>query len=264
MPINHGGKSELLEKDNVKLMRSDAAVASDVPPRMHIEYAEEKFDVKKRYSDEYYEQYISDFERNKKNRLFYKFLKRFFDIIFSLLAIIIFLPLFLIIALAIKIDSKGPVFFKQKRVGKNKKTFTCLKFRSMKTTAPKEMPTSNLENPEQYITGVGKVLRKLSLDELPQLFCCLIGTMSIIGYRPVLETEKKCNDMRERLGVFEMRPGISGYAQVHGRDNVYYKNKAILDAEYVKKASLWLDIKLIFQTIRVVFTREGNDSERLN
>lgn len=254
----------MLEKDNVKIMHGDMAVASDIPPKMNIEYAEEKFDVKKRYSDEYYEQYISDFERNKKNRLFYKFLKRFFDIIFSLLAIIIFLPLFLIIALVIKIDSKGPVFFKQKRVGKNKKTFTCIKFRSMKTTAPKEMPTSNLENPEQYITGVGKVLRKLSLDELPQLFCCLIGTMSIIGYRPVLETEKKCNDMREGLGVFEMRPGISGYAQVHGRDNVYYKNKAILDAEYVKKASLWLDIKLIFQTIRVVFTREGNDSERLN
>ena len=128
----------------------------------------------------------------------------------------------------------------------------------MRIDAPHNCATSNLDNPEQYITKVGRFLRKTSLDELPQLFCCLFGTMSLIGYRPLILAEKNCNDMRNKLGVFSMRPGISGYAQVYGRDDVYYKNKAILDAEYVKKSSIWLDIKLIFQTILVVLRRDGN------
>ena len=148
-------------------------------------------------------------------------------------------------------------------MGKDGKVFTCYKFRSMKTDTPRDTATSLLTNPGQYLTRVGRVLRKLSLDELPQLWCVLIGTMSVIGYRPLVLTEAKCNEMRRRLGVFEMRPGISGYAQVQGRDDVYYKNKAILDAEYVKNASLGFDIKILFKTVAVVLKREGNDSEKI-
>lgn len=212
------------------------------------------------YSDEYYEEYISNFEQNKKKRLFFRFLKRFGDIFVSAAVILVFWPLLLGIAIAVKCDSKGPVIFKQKRVGRNGELFDCLKFRSMRIDAPKNAPTSLLENPEQYYTRVGKFIRKTSLDELPQLWCVLTGKMSIIGYRPLVPNEVNANKMRETLGVFKMRPGISGLAQVKGRDDVYYKNKAILDAEYVKKASVWLDIKLVLQTVLVVLKREGNKS----
>ena len=147
-------------------------------------------------------------------------------------------------------------------MGKNGKTFYCYKFRSMKTNAPKDCATSLLKNPEQYQTRLGGFLRKTSLDELPQLWCVLIGTMSIIGYRPLVLTEENCNEMRRRLNVFSVRPGISGYAQVRGRNDLYYKNKAVLDAEYVKKASLWLDMKILFQTIIVVFKCQENDTDK--
>ena len=219
---------------------------------------DEPFDYTVEHSDTYYNQYIQNFVPNKKRRLFYRFIKRCFDIIVSLCGLILLSPLMLIIAIAIKCDSKGKVIFKQKRMGKNGKTFNCYKFRSMKTDAPRDLATSLMENPEQYQTRVGRILRKTSLDELPQLWCVFVGTMSIIGYRPLVLTEEKCNNMRSQLSVFSVRPGISGYAQVHGRDDVYYKNKAILDAEYVKKASLWLDIKLMFQTVAVVLKRDGN------
>ena len=226
--------------------------------------SEEVLDIKnldysKKYSNEFYDEYIENFEKNTKSRWFYKFLKRFFDLITSFLAIIILSPIFLITAIAIKIDSKGPVLFKQKRVGKNGKIFTCYKFRSMKEDAPHECATSLLNDTKKDpYTKVGKVIRKLSIDELPQLFCVLFNTMSVIGYRPLIISEEKCNDMRMRLGVFDMKPGISGYAQVCGRDDVHYKNKALLDAEYVKRASLWFDIKIFFKTIKVVICRTGN------
>lgn len=219
--------------------------------------AGEPFDHTVKHSDTYYEQYIENFVPNKKKRLFYRFVKRSFDIIVSLLMLIVLFPIMLVIAIAIKCDSKGSVIFKQKRMGKNGKIFYCYKFRSMRTDAPSDCATSLLENSEQYQTRLGRILRKTSLDELPQLWCVLVGSMSIIGYRPLVLTEKKCNEMRRRLNVFSVRPGISGYAQVHGRDDVYYKNKAILDAEYVKKASLWLDLKLMFQTVAVVLGRRG-------
>ena len=226
--------------------------------------SEEGLDIKnldysKKYSNEFYYEYIENFEKNTKSRWFYKFLKRFFDLITSFLAIIILSPIFIITAIAIKIDSKGPVLFKQKRVGKNGKIFTCYKFRSMKEDAPHECATSLLNDTKKDpYTKVGKVIRKLSIDELPQLFCVLFNTMSVIGYRPLIISEEKCNDMRMRLGVFDMKPGISGYAQVCGRDDVHYKNKALLDAEYVKRASLWFDIKIFFKTIKVVICRTGN------
>lgn len=223
---------------------------------------EENFDHTVKYSDEYYDEFIRNFVPNKKKRLFYRFIKRSFDILVSLIGLILTSPIMLIIAIAVKCDSKGPVIFKQKRMGRHGKAFNCYKFRSMKIDAPRDTATSVLGDASQYMTRTGKVLRKLSLDELPQLFCCLIGTMSIIGPRPLVLTENNCNEMRTQLGVFAMRPGISGYAQVKGRDDVYYKNKAILDAIYVKNASLWFDLKLMVKTVLVVIKREGNDAAK--
>ena len=222
----------------------------------------EPFDYKIEYPPEYYESYISTFEQTKKKRYFYRFVKRSFDIVASLLGLIVSLPIFLVIAIAIKLDSRGPVIFKQQRMGKGGKIFNCLKFRSMKIDTPRDCPTADLKNPEKHYTKVGKFIRKLSLDELPQLWCVFTGKMSFIGYRPLVVSEE-CNEMRERLGVFAMRPGISGYAQVHGRDDLNFKNKAILDAIYVKNASLWFDIKLVFKTVLVVLKREGNDAEKV-
>lgn len=217
----------------------------------------EKMDYACKYSDEFYLGYIENFITNPKKRRVFRFIKRFGDIFVSAAALLLLWPVMLVIAIAIKCDSRGPVIFRQKRVGRNGKLFNCLKFRSMRTDAPKNAPTSLLESPEQYYTRVGKFLRKTSLDELPQLWCVFIGKMSVIGYRPLVPNEEKANDMRQRLGVFVMRPGISGLAQVRGRDEVYYKNKAILDAEYVKKATVWLDIKLLFETVAVVLKRKG-------
>lgn len=210
------------------------------------------------YPEEFYEEYIAKFQKNTKKRCFFRFVKRSFDIVASFIGLTLLLPVFLVIAIAIKIDSRGPVFFKQKRVGRHGKLFNCYKFRSMVTKAPKSCATSLLGSPEQYVTRVGRFLRKFSLDELPQLYCCLIGTMSLLGPRPLIPEEKGCNSIRERLGVFAMRPGISGYAQVNGRDDVFYKNKAIMDAYYVKHASLALDLKLLFKTVVIVVTRRGN------
>ena len=219
-----------------------------------------EFDCSVQYCDEFYEQYIENFQQNKKSRLFFRFVKRSFDFFVALTVLLIALPFMLLIAIAIKLDSRGPVIFKQQRVGRNGKLFNCYKFRSMKTSTPRNMPTSQMAKPEMYVTRVGWVLRKLSLDELPQLFCCLAGTMSFIGPRPLVPNEVKCHEMRERLGVYRMRPGISGYAQVNGRDDVYYKNKAIMDAQYVRDASLWMDFKLLFLTVAVVFKRKGNNT----
>ncbi len=220
-----------------------------------------EFNANVEYDDAYYEEFIRNFKPNVKKRFFYRFFKRAFDMLASLLAIILLSPIMLVIAIAIKIESRGPVFFRQKRVGRKGKPFTCYKFRSMRQDAPHEMATSVIGDSTRYQTKVGKILRKLSLDELPQLFCCFVGTMSIIGYRPLILSEEKCSAMREQLGVYAMRPGISGYAQICGRDDVYYKNKAILDAEYVKNASIWLDLRLIFSTVAVVFSRKGNKDD---
>ena len=221
------------------------------------------FDYKLQYTDEYYEEYISNFEQNTKKRYFYRFVKRSFDVFASLLGLIIALPLFIVIAIAIKFDSKGPVIFKQDRIGKGGKVFKCLKFRSMKIDTPHDVATAELEHPERCYTKVGRFLRRFSLDELPQFWCVFVGKMSFIGYRPIILAETECNEMRARLGVYAMRPGISGYAQVHGRDELVYQNKAILDAEYVKHASIIFDIKLVFHTIACVLKRDGNDAEHV-
>ncbi len=235
--------------DNVKSSAEEPFEEQFVPDK--------PFDHTVVHSDAYYEQYIQNFEPNSDKRLLYHFVKRFFDIVVSLVMIIILSPIMLVVAVVIKCDSKGSVIFKQRRMGKNKKSFYCYKFRTMRTDAPRDCATSQLENREQYLTRTGRFLRKSSLDELPQLWCVFVGDMSFIGYRPLVLTEEKCNEMRDKLGVFSAKPGISGYAQVLGRDDVYYKNKAILDAEYVKNASLGFDLKLIFRTVAVVLKKEG-------
>lgn len=219
-------------------------------------------DPQMEYPDSFYEEFISNFKPNQKKRTFYRFFKRLFDIIVSAILLAILWPVMLVLAIVIRLDSKGPAIFKQDRLGKDGKVFRCYKFRSMKIDAPRDCATSRLENSEQYQTKIGRVLRRLSLDELPQLWCVFIGTMSFIGYRPLVLTEKNCNDMRARLGVFSARPGISGYAQVRGRDDVYYKNKAIMDAYYVKHASLGFDLRILIRTVAVVLKRDGNSDEK--
>lgn len=222
-----------------------------------IEDSEIQIDYTKKYSDEFYDTYIEKFEQRKQKKLFMRFVKRSFDIVSSFFAILLLILPFIIIAIFIKADSKGPVLFKNRRVGRNGKIFTCLKFRSMSTEAPKEVATS-YGTTDGYITKVGRFLRKTSLDELPQLFNVFVGQMSIIGYRPLVPTEERCNEMRQKMGVFQMRPGISGYSQVKGRDDVYYKNKAIMDAYYVKHFSIWFDMKLICASVKVALGGKSN------
>ena len=247
---------EIAEQINEEVFSEAASVSVQFDEEEHFEAKHEK---------EYYDEYIRNFVPNTKKRYFYRFVKRSLDIIVSLIALIVLSPVMLGCAIAVKCSSKGPAIFCQQRMGKGGKPFKFYKFRSMYVTAPKECATSLLKNPENHITKVGRFLRKTSLDELPQLFCCLVGTMSIIGPRPLVLTEEKCNSMRAKLNVFSMRPGISGYAQVLGRDEVHYKDKAILDAEYVKNASLWFDIKLVFKTTAVVLKKDGNrDYSRKN
>ena len=248
--------------ENLALETDKLTEEKRLTPHFEEEIHLSNLDYSKKYSNEFYEYYIENYEKNTRKRWVYKFTKRFFDFVISIIAIILLFPVFLITAIAIKIDSKGPVFFKQKRVGKNGKIFTCYKFRSMKVDAPSECASSLLENSNEQYTRVGRFIRKLSIDELPQLFCVLFNTMSIIGYRPLIISEEKCNDMRMRLGVFDIKPGISGFAQVCGRDDVHYKNKALLDAEYVKRASLWFDIKIFLKTIKVVLFRTGNHTNK--
>lgn len=184
-------------------------------------------------------------------------IKRILDIVLSLLACVLLLPLFLIIISAIKLDSKGPIFFKQKRVGINKSHFYILKFRTMRIDTPKDVPTHLLENPEQWITRVGKFLRKTSLDELPQIFNILAGHMSIIGPRPALWNQFDLIEERDKYGANNIRPGLTGWAQIHGRDELSIEEKSRLDGEYVKNIGFKMDIKCFFGTIISVLRSDG-------
>lgn len=189
--------------------------------------------------------------------IYQKCIKRLLDITISGVGIVITAPFLGAIALIIKITSKGPVLFKQQRYGRHQKPFVCYKFRSMYITAPKDMPTWKLENPEEHITPVGKFLRKTSLDELPQLFNIFKGEMSLIGPRPVVLKEKKLIEAREKVGANDVRPGLTGWAQINGRDLVGIKEKAELDGRYVKRMSLFVDFKVFFKTILYVLKKEG-------
>jgi len=179
--------------------------------------------------------------------------KRFLDILCSLLAIIVFSPLYLIIAIIIKCTSKGPVFFKQDRVGENKKIFKILKFRTMRIDTPKDVPTHLLDNPDAYITKIGKFLRKTSLDEIPQAFNIFVGHMSVVGPRPALWNQDDLINERDQYHANEIKPGLSGWAQCNGRDTLPIPEKAKLDREYVEKFNIWFDIGIVFKTALQAF-----------
>lgn len=183
--------------------------------------------------------------------------KRIVDVILCGLALFLLMPVFLFIALWIKTDSPGPVFFRQKRVGIHKSYFDILKFRTMRTDTPQDTPTHLLKNPEQYITRSGAFLRKTSLDELPQLINILRGEMSIVGPRPALWNQYDLVAERDRYGANDVLPGLTGWAQINGRDTISIREKAKLDGYYVEHQSLWLDVKCIFQTIFSVLKHDG-------
>ncbi len=185
------------------------------------------------------------------------FIKRFIDIVLSGIGIIVLIPFWIIIGLCIVVSDSGPVFFLQKRVGKNKKLFPILKYRTMKVDTPHDVPTHLLRNPEQYITKVGAFLRKTSLDELPQIFNIFVGQMSIVGPRPALWNQTDLIEERDKYGANDIRPGLTGWAQINGRDELEIPVKAKLDGEYVRRLSFAFDCKCFFGTILPVLKGKG-------
>ena len=189
--------------------------------------------------------------------MYRKFFKRLIDLVLSALALVILAIPMLVFALLIKLDSKGPVLFWQKRVGRHKETFMMPKFRSMYTETPAEMPTHLLDDPDRWITPVGRIYRKLSIDELPQIWSIFTGKMSIIGPRPALWNQFDLVDERDKYGANDVRPGLTGWAQINGRDELEIPVKAKLDGEYVEKLSFLFDCKCFFGTILAVLRRDG-------
>jgi O-antigen biosynthesis protein WbqP len=187
----------------------------------------------------------------------YRTLKRAIDIVFSSLGMILLSPVFLILAIAIKLDSKGPVLFKQKRIGNRKKPFHILKFRTMRDDTPKDIPTHLMEDPDQWITKVGKFLRKTSLDELPQLVNILKGEMSIVGPRPALWNQDDLIKERDKYGANEVPVGLTGWAQINGRDELSIEDKARLDGAYAARICFRMDARCFFQTIWNVLKGDG-------
>lgn len=189
--------------------------------------------------------------------MYRNFVKRLLDILLSGLGLVLGGWVLLLLAAAVKLDSPGPVFFKQKRVGIHKTHFHILKFRTMRTDTPKDMPTHLLQNPEQYITRVGKFLRKTSLDELPQIINILLGHMSVVGPRPALWNQFDLIEERDRYGANDVRPGLTGWAQINGRDELEIPVKAKLDGDYVRDLSFRMDAKCFFGTFLSVLRSEG-------
>lgn len=189
--------------------------------------------------------------------MYKKFFKRAIDVALSALGLLVLSPIFLILIVAIKVDDPGTVFFAQKRVGNNKRHFMLYKFRTMKMSTPHDTPTHLLENPEQYITRVGRFLRKSSLDELPQIWNILRGDMSIIGPRPALWNQFDLIEERDTYGANDVRPGLTGWAQINGRDELEIPIKAKLDGEYVERMSFGFDCKCFFGTITSVLRSDG-------
>ena len=187
----------------------------------------------------------------------YLIIKRVFDFVIALCGSIILSPLFLFLIFVIKVDSKGPVLFKQKRVGIHKTYFYILKFRTMRIDTPKDTPTHLLENPQQYITKFGRILRKTSLDELPQIWNILIGDMSIIGPRPALWNQDDLICERDKYGANDVPPGLTGWAQVNGRDALTIESKAKFDGDYVKGIGVKMDSKCFLKTINIVLKKQG-------
>ena len=184
-------------------------------------------------------------------------IKRLIDFVLSVCGLIVLSPLLIAIVIAIKLDSKGPVIFKQKRVGKNKTYFNIWKFRTMRTDAPKDMPTHLLSSPDAYITKIGKFLRQTSLDELPQILQIVVGKMAIIGPRPALWNQYDLIEERDKYGANDITPGLTGWAQVNGRDELEIPVKAKLDGEYVEKMGFMMDCKCFIMTIFSVARHDG-------
>ncbi|MEK3864959.1 sugar transferase [Paenibacillus sp. FSL H7-0716] len=187
----------------------------------------------------------------------YVYTKQTIDFLLALIGMLVLWPVFLIIAIAIKTTSKGPILFKQKRLGKNKSEFYILKFRTMRTDTPQDTPTHLLEDPDFFITKVGKFLRKTSLDELPQIINILKGEMSIVGPRPALWNQYDLIAERDKYGANDIKPGLTGWAQINGRDELPIEKKASLDGEYVASLSFKFDIKVFFMTILSVLKSDG-------
>ena len=184
-------------------------------------------------------------------------IKRLIDLVLSVCGLIVLSPLLIAIVIAIKLDSKGPVIFKQKRVGKNKTYFNIWKFRTMRTDAPKDMPTHLLSSPDAYITKIGKFLRQTSLDELPQILQIVVGKMAIIGPRPALWNQYDLIEERDKYGANDITPGLTGWAQVNGRDELDIPVKANLAGEYVEKMGFMMDCKCFIMTIFSVARHDG-------
>lgn len=189
--------------------------------------------------------------------MIYLKIKRIMDFVLSILGLIILSPVFVILVILIKLDSPGPILFKQKRIGIHKTHFYILKFRTMRIDTPNDIPTHLLANPDQWITKVGKVLRKTSLDELPQIINIIKGDMSIIGPRPALWNQYDLIDERDKYGANDVPVGLTGWAQINGRDELSIEEKSKLDGEYVKKIGFFMDLKCFIGTIFCVVRREG-------
>lgn len=187
----------------------------------------------------------------------YVAVKKIIDRFLAFIGLIVLSPLFLILIIAIKLDSPGPIFFRQKRVGIHKTHFEILKFRTMRTDTPKDMPTHMLKNPDQYITKVGRFLRKTSLDELPQIINILKGDMAIVGPRPALWNQYDLIEEREKYGANDILPGLTGWAQINGRDELEIPVKAKLDGDYVAKMSFGMDLRCILGTVVSVARQDG-------
>ena len=189
--------------------------------------------------------------------MYQKYAKRLIDLLLSACAIVVLSPVYLLICIAIVADDPGPVFFRQKRVGIHKTHFLILKFRTMKVSTPKDVPTHLLENPEQYITKVGKFLRKTSLDELPQLWNILKGDMSFVGPRPLISSEMRAHRLRLEYGVYRFRPGLTGLAQINGRDEISLMKKMKYDKIYCDNWSIKLDLIILLKSVGVALKQEG-------
>lgn len=201
--------------------------------------------------------FLPDSTAGQTRRTIYPVFKRFFDIVFSLTGIILLALPMLIISIIIRLESPGAAIFRQNRVGQHGKVFSICKFRTMYCSAPNNTPTGELKNAESYITTFGSFLRKSSLDELPQLFNILCGDMSFVGPRPLIAAEDEIHFMREAAGVYSVKPGMTGWAQVNGRDCVSLCKKVELDREYASNISFFFDLKVLLRTILVVVRGDG-------
>ena len=189
--------------------------------------------------------------------IYCRYVKRFLDIFFSFILIVLLSPLMLVISVTVIFESRGGAIFRQQRMGRNGKLFVCYKFRTMRTDAPHSIPAKELAEPEKYVTRVGRLLRRSSLDELPQLFNVLLGDMSLVGPRPLICEESEIHKMRQTAGIYMLRPGLTGLAQINGRNLLCDSEKIENDKLYLDNVRMRLDVKIIFMTFGCVLAGKG-------